>query len=154
MPSLCLSAQLCGMLCEYSAYRQNQFVMELQPCCNHKPRLIVVAIQLQGFSLQTNRDKWEPDTQHNISCTRWRTFWPPFLSTTDRFRIIGFLDFVHRLKFLITRKHTVSETGSVSVFSSDQWLRLAPSKGPNIICLPNLKMETGPVSESFCFLFI
>jgi hypothetical protein len=70
------------MLCEYSAYRQNQFVAELHYCCSNKPRLNVVAIQLQRFSLQTNGDKWKPDTQHAISSTRWSTCWPLFSSNS------------------------------------------------------------------------
>jgi hypothetical protein len=35
-------------------------------------------------------------------------------------RITGFLDLAHRLKFYITRKHNVSEAGSVSVFRGEK----------------------------------
>jgi hypothetical protein len=63
--------------------------------------------------------------------------------------ITGFLDFIHRPKFQITRKLNVLETESVSVFrwrerdtylvaSLEQWLRLVLSMRPNRIggCLP------------------
>jgi hypothetical protein len=67
-------------------------------------------------------------------------------------RITGFLDSVHRPVFQITRKHDVSETGSVSVFRWGretptllviQWLRLALSKEPNRVCVYLLSHEDG-----------
>jgi hypothetical protein len=38
-----------------------------------------------------------------------------FLYNWNMPRITGFLDFVHRPEFFITRKHNVTETGSVSI---------------------------------------
>jgi hypothetical protein len=57
-----------------------------------------------------------------------------------------------------TGKHSISEIGSASIL--EQLLRLALCKGPNRIGVfppqlpphPHLKMETGPDSDTLCFL--
>jgi hypothetical protein len=74
------------------------------------------------------------------------------------FRITGFLGFVHLPGILNTRKHNVSETGSISVLRSGEgdtysvgssdW-GVVLSKGPNRGCVSLSSPEDGNTSSVF-----
>jgi hypothetical protein len=67
----------------------------------------------QGVPILYIDDPFEGSPVHILSYDRLATFNQPLQAPFFAPRIIQFLDFAHRPKFLITKKHNFSVTGCV-----------------------------------------